>query len=242
MSVLLDNFPCSMALDFVLTKLFVLWLNCCSKEGRTFFAACPTVDFRRKCEVNRTVRLVQVARRMLLPETFTNFFAVFANKNLRPMSCIEECFHWRFLFAICLFQNCKISCAMNSWCLSCSLPHVQSEWKCICWICLKCKVIFIEMVWAPRFTLKLRQTATQERTIVWDEDDYGFVVLLQRRCALSVIFPHVPLCNMLFVLQSTNDFYWMFSHMLLTTFVYQISIILPQPIILSCKNSRQMSK
>ena len=134
----------------------------------------------------------------------------FANKNLRPMSCIEERFLWRFLFAICLFQNCKISCAMNSWCLSCSLPHVQSEWKGICLICLKYKVIFIEMVWAPRFTLKQRQTATQKRTIVWDEDDYGFVVLLQRRCALSVIFPHVALCNMLFGLQSTNDFYWMF--------------------------------
>ena len=165
------------------------------------------------------------------------------------MWCIGECFLWRFLFAIYFaifailqFQSCKISCAMNSWCLSCSLPHVQSEWRGICLICLKYKVIFMkwfehqDWIW-NRGKQQLRKVRSFElKTIMRLWSCYKGAVHCQ------LFFPLVPLCNMLFVLQSTNDFYWMFSHILLTTFVYQISIILPKHIILSCKNSRQMSK
>lgn len=253
LSVLLDIFPWRL-----FSILFWQSSSCSdstavSKEGRIFFAAYLTVDFRRSCEVNWTFRLVQVARRMLLPETFTNLILLqFASSKTCVQCCVSKNASFdNFYSQFVSFQNCNISCAKKQLICellftSCSKWVSKNRWNGNYLICLKFKVIFMEMAWAPRFTLKPssdRGKQQQKRTIVQNEDDYGFVALLQRHCLcmVSVIFPHVPPCNILFLLQSTNDFYLMFSHILLTTFVYQISIILPKPRILSCKNSRQMS-
>ena len=122
------------SLDAWLSILFWQSSSCCdstavSKEGRIFFAAYPTVDFRRSCEVNWTVRLVQVARRMLLPETFTNLISLqFASTKLASNVVYRKMLPLTiFIRNLSRFKIATLVAQKNSWYVSCSLPHVQSE-------------------------------------------------------------------------------------------------------------------
>lgn len=219
LSVLLDIFPWRL-----FSILFWQSSSCCdstavSKEGRIFFAAYLTVDFRRSCEVNWTFRLVQVARRMLLPETFTNLISLqFASSKTCVQCCVSKNASFdNFYSQFVSFQNCKISCAKKQLMYellftSCSKWVSKNRWNGNYLICLKFKVIFMEMAWASRFTLKPssdRGKQQQKRTIVQNEDDYGFVALLQRHCVWCQLFFHMfHLVTYFFYFKAQMTFTW----------------------------------